>query len=191
MRRALGNPEAQPAGVSGRGRFRGRWGGSLDWPVFEGRFEGSEIGYAGVAWGEAAWSGSFDTAAEAITSHPLVLRKAGAEIEWDGRSEVGWLGQKDALAGRARATRWPVEDLVALHGVGRGGERAGERDARASAAGAAPPRARRRARARDGRYYGVAYDEARLESRWQRAPRRGDARRAAPRRRPRPLPRAA
>ncbi len=166
IRKALGNPEAQPAGFSGGGRFRGRWGGSLDWPVFEGRFEGSAIGYAGVQWGEASWAGSLDTAAEAVTSNPLRLRKAGAELEWEGRAEIGWLGLKDRLAGRARATAWPVEDLVRFM----------EWDVSASGplTGAASVRGRRSApegeaqgRARGGRYYGVAYDELLIESRWR------------------------
>jgi TamB, inner membrane protein subunit of TAM complex len=165
-RRGLGNPEAQPAGFTGKGRFRGRWGGTLDWPVFEGRFEGDEIGYGGVEWGSARWAGSFDTAAEAVESHPLVVQKGGSEIEWNGRAEIGWFGARDALAGRARATAWPVEDLVRfmqwdLQATGRvsgsarvGGHRsAPEGDAQGTA--------------RDGRYYGIAYDEALLESRWK------------------------
>jgi hypothetical protein len=165
-RRGLGNPEAQPAGFTGKGRFRGRWGGTLDWPVFEGRFEGDEIGYGGVEWGSARWAGSFDTAAEAVTSHPLVVQKGGGEIEWDGRSEIGWFGARDALAGRARATAWPVEDLVRfmqwdLQASGRvsGSARVGGRRS--------APEGDAQGTARDGRYYGIAYDEARLESRWK------------------------
>jgi hypothetical protein len=165
-RRALGNAEAQPAGFSGRGRFRGRWGGTLDWPVFEGRFEGDEVGYQGVGWGAARWAGSFDSAAEAVESHPLVLRKQAGEIEWDGRSEIGWFGQRDAVSGRVRATAWPVEDLVRFmgwrlqaSGLVTGRARVGGRrsDPEGEAAGSA----------RAGRYYGVPYDEARLESRWK------------------------
>jgi hypothetical protein len=76
VRRALGSLETQPAGFTGRGRFRGLWRGSVDWPVFEGRFEGESIGYAGVDWGHAEWKGTFDTAAESVESRPLVLRKA-------------------------------------------------------------------------------------------------------------------
>ncbi|HVQ23584.1 MAG TPA: hypothetical protein VMV01_00320, partial [Planctomycetota bacterium] len=165
-RRGLGNPEAQPAGFTGKGRFRGRWGGTLDWPVFEGRFEGDEIGYGGVEWGSARWAGSFDTAAEAVTSHPLVVQKGGGEIEWDGRSEIGWFGARDALAGRARATAWPLEDLVRfmqwdLQATGRvsGSARVGGRRS--------APEGDAQGTARDGRYYGIAYDEARLESRWK------------------------
>ena len=165
-RRGLGNPEAQPAGFTGKGRFRGRWGGTLDWPVFEGRFEGDEIGYGGVEWGSARWAGSFDTAAEAVESHPLVAQKGGGEIEWNGRAEIGWFGARDALAGRARATAWPVEDLVRfmqwdLQATGRvsGSARVGGRRS--------APEGDAQGTARDGRYYGIAYDEALLESRWK------------------------
>ena len=165
-RRGLGNPEAEPAGFTGKGRFRGRWGGTLDWPVFEGRFEGDEIGYGGVEWGSARWAGSFDTAAEAVESHPLAVQKGGGEIEWNGRAEIGWFGARDALAGRARATAWPVEDLVRfmqwdIQATGRvsGSARVGGRRS--------APEGDAQGTARDGRYYGIAYDEALLESRWR------------------------
>jgi hypothetical protein len=112
VRRALGNPEAQPAGFTGAGNFRGLWRGTVDWPVFEGRFEGRDIGYSGVDWGRAAWTGTLDTAAEAVDSRPLVLRKGSGEIVWDGRTEIGWFGLRDGIDGRARASAWPVEDIV-------------------------------------------------------------------------------
>jgi translocation and assembly module TamB len=166
IRRALGNPEAQPAGFSGAGRFRGRWGGTLDWPVFEGRFEGSELGYGGVLWGDAAWTGSFNSAAEAVTSSPLRLRKAGAELEWQGRTEIGWLGQKDALAGRVRATAWPVENLVRFMewDVAASGQLTGTASVRGRRSA---PEGEAQGTARGGRYYGVGYDEALIESRWR------------------------
>lgn len=166
VRRALGSAEAQPAGLSGAGRFRGRWGGTLEWPVFEGRFQGRELGYADVSWGEASWTGSFDTAAEALTSRPLQLRKQGAEIDWEGRAELGWLGQKDALAGRVRASGWPVEDVVRFMGwdVAATGLVSGVASLRGRRS---DPEGEAQGTARAGRYYGVAYDEARLESRWQ------------------------
>lgn len=166
VRRGLGNPEAEPLQVSGAGRFRGRWGGTLDWPVFEGRFDGRQIGYAGVDWGEAEWRGRFDTASEAVTSEPLVARKGSSRLEWTGRAEVGWLGTKDALAGKAAVAAWPAEDLVRFLGF--------DLQVSGSVSGSASVRGRRSApegfaqgTARGGRYYGIAYDEARLESRWQ------------------------
>jgi hypothetical protein len=166
LRRALGNEEAQPAGFSGRGSFRGRWRGSLDWPVFEGRFSGEDVGYAGVDWGKAEWTGSFDTAAEAVESHSLVLRKAGAELWWDGRTEIGWFGQRDGVAGRARLAGWPVEDLVQFMewNVSASGRASGELrvGGRRSA-----PEGEAHLSARDGRYYAVPYQQARIDSRWK------------------------
>ena len=108
VRRALGNPEAQAAGFTGAGAFRGLWRGTLDWPIFEGRFEGENVGYGGVDWGRAEWSGLLDTAAEAVESRPLVLRKGSGELHWEGRAEIGWFGLKDAIEGRARSPpgRW-------------------------------------------------------------------------------------
>ncbi|MGE5124736.1 MAG: translocation/assembly module TamB domain-containing protein, partial [Betaproteobacteria bacterium] len=166
LRRALGNAEAQPAGLSGRGAFHGRWRGSLDWPVFEGRFSGEDVGYAGVEWGKAEWTGSLDTAAEAVESHSLVLRKAGAELWWDGRTEIGWFGQRDRVAGRARLAGWPVEDLVRFMrwNVTATGRASGELrvGGRRSA-----PEGEAHLSARDGRYYAVPYERARIDSRWK------------------------
>ncbi|HEY8232269.1 MAG TPA: translocation/assembly module TamB domain-containing protein [Vicinamibacteria bacterium] len=166
IRRALGSPEAQPVGVSGGGRFRGRWGGTLEWPVFEGRFEGREIGYADVGWGAVTWTGSFDSEAEAVVAQPLVARKGDAELEWTGRAEIGWLGLKDAIAGRARVAAWPVEDLVRFMkwDVAASGRVTGSASVRGRRSA---PEGDAQGTARAGRYYGLAYDEARLESRWK------------------------
>ena len=166
LRRAVGNAEAQPAGFSGSGSFRGRWRGSVDSPVFEGRFSGEDIGYGGVGWGRAEWTGTVDTGAESVDSRSLVLRKPGAELWWDGRTEIGWFGQRDHLAGRARLEGWPVEDLVRFM------------DWKASATGRVSGEARiggrrslpegeARITARNGRYYRVPYESARIESRWK------------------------
>ena len=165
VRRAVGNAEAQPAGFSGSGSFRGRWRGSVDWPVFSGRFAGTQLRYGGVDWGRAEWTGTLDTAAEAVESHSLVLRKPGAELWWDGRTEIGWFGQRDRLDGRARVEGWPVEDLVRFMdwNVLVSGRVTGE----ALVAGRrSDPRGEARLTARDGRYYRVPYDSARLASRW-------------------------
>jgi translocation and assembly module TamB len=166
VRRALGNPEAQPAGFTGAGSFRGLWRGTVDWPVFEGRFAGHDIGYLGVDWGRADWTGTLDTAAEAVESRPLVLRKGAGEIAWDGRAEIGWFGLRDGIEGRARASAWPVEDLVRFMGwdVVATGLATGEATVRGRRSA---PQGEARGTARAGRYYSVPYDEARIESRWK------------------------
>jgi hypothetical protein len=166
LRRAIGNPEAQPTGFSGRGSFRGRCGGTLDWPVFEGRFLGEGLGYAGVLWGGGEWSGTLDTRDESVESHPLVLRKAGAELRWDGRTEIGWYGQKDAVAGRARLAGWPVEDLVTFMDwdLTAGGKASGELRL---AGRRSWPEGSARISATGGRWYSVPYDDLRIDSRWK------------------------
>jgi hypothetical protein len=166
VRRALGNPEAQPVGFTGRGRFRGSWSGTVDWPVFEGRFTGDGVGYAGVEWGRAEWTGTLDTAAESLESRPLLLRKGAGEIRWEGRTETGWFGLKDAIDGRARATAWPVEDLVTFMAwdVEATGILSGEAVVRGRRSA---PEGEARGSAREGRYYTVPFDEALVESRWR------------------------
>jgi hypothetical protein len=166
VRRALGNPEAQPSGFTGAGTFRGRWRGTVDWPVFDGRFDGAGVGYAGVDWGRAEWTGTFDTAAESVESRPLVLRKGAGEIVWNGRSEIGWFGLRDALDGRGRASEWPVEDLVTFMewDVVATGLVTGEASVRGRRSA---PEGEAKGTARGGRYYAIPYDEARIESRWK------------------------
>jgi hypothetical protein len=166
LRRALGAAEAQPAGFTGSGSFALRWGGTLDWPVFEGRFSGEGVGWAGVDWGRAEWAGSFDTQREAVVSRSLVVTKPGARLSWAGQTETGWFAQRDAVSGRARLEDWPVDDLVRFM----------EWDVEASgtASGEVRVRGRRSAPegeaslvARNGKYYAVPYERARIESRWR------------------------
>jgi hypothetical protein len=132
--------------------------------VFEGRFEGEDVGYAGVSWGHAEWTGTLDTEAEAVESRPLVLRKGGGEMRWDGRAEIGWFGLRDALEGRARAASWPVEDLVTFMewDVSATGLVSGEAQVRGRRSA---PEGEAEGTARDGLYYAVPYEEARVASR--------------------------
>jgi autotransporter translocation and assembly factor TamB len=166
IRRALGNAEAQPAGFSGSGSFRGLWRGTVDWPIFDGRFAGEDVAYAGVNWGRARWTGTFDTAAESVQSRPLVLRKGAGDIVWNGLTQVGWFGTKDAIDGRGRATAWPVEDLVKFMewDVVATGLLSGEASVRGRRSA---PEGEAKGTARAGRYYAIPYDEARIESRWK------------------------
>ena len=165
VRRALGNAEAQPTGASGSGAFVGRWRGSVDWPVYEGHFRGTNIGYAGVDWGRAEWSGRLDTANETVDSETLILSKGEGELRFEGRTEIGWYGQKDSLSGRVRLESWPVEDLVTFMGwkVAASGRASGE--ARLAGRRSAPS-GEARMTVRDGRWYSVPYAQARIASRW-------------------------
>jgi len=166
VRRALGNDEAQAAGFQGRGAFSGTWRGTTSYPIYAGRFTGEDVRYAGVDWGHAEWTGVFDTGAEAVEAHPLVLRKQGAQIRWDGRTEIGWFGMRDALEGGFRLSEWPAEDLVtfmewdirATGAVTGGGRVRGRRSA---------PDGEAQVQVREGRYYGLPFDEAVLDSRWR------------------------
>ena len=157
------SPRASPAPA----RFRGLWRGTVDWPVFEGRFEGEDVGYVGVDWGRAEWTGTLDTAAEAVESRPLVLRKGAGEIRWDGP-------RRDRLVrpqGRDRGPR-----PRSRRGRSRTSSRSwsGTSSATGLVTGEAQVRGRRSApegeakgTARGGRYYAMPYDAARIESRWK------------------------
>ncbi|HSD27873.1 MAG TPA: hypothetical protein VLL75_11265, partial [Vicinamibacteria bacterium] len=166
VRRALGNAEAQPTGFKGSGSFRGLWRGTVDWPVFEGRFDGEGVAYSGVDWGRVQWAGTFDTAAESVESRPLVLRKGAGEIVWNGLTQIGWLGLRDAIEGRGRASAWPVEDLVTFMewDVVATGLVSGEASVRGRRSA---PEGEARGTARAGRFYAIPYDEAHVESRWK------------------------
>jgi translocation and assembly module TamB len=110
LRRALGNAEAAPLEVGGRGTFRGRWVGTLTDPVYEGRFTGDDVLYLGVPWGHAEWAGS--SSARQVASHSLVLRKDAAELWLDGRIETGLPGEQDAVEVAVRLRDWPAADLA-------------------------------------------------------------------------------
>ncbi len=179
VRRALGNPEAQPAGFTGAGSFRGRWRGTLAWPVFEGRFSGDATSAtSGVDWGRAEWSGSFDTAAEAVESHSLVLRKDGGEIWWDGtqRDRLARPARRDRRAGCGSARGRSRTSSASWSGASsRPGARAGRR---ACGGRRSAPEGEARIVVRDGRYFAVPYESARIDSRWNARRRRGHLGRA-------------
>ena len=173
VRRALGNAEAHPTGFLGSGSFRGKWLGTTSLPVFEGRFTGRDVGYSGIDWGQASWTGTLDTGAEAVDTRSLVLRKGDGELRWAGRSEIGWYGVRDAIEGELLLSRWPVADVVSFMEW--------EADLTGEVSGEARARGRRSApegeasvNLRGGRYFGVPYDEARGRGALGRPPGRGD-----------------
>ncbi len=114
LRRALG-AAAVPTGLAGAGSFHGRWRGTLQAPVVEGRFTGKDVAYLGVVWGAADWAGTVTK--EEVVSHSLVLRRPGGEIWLDGRSDTGNPGVRDGIDIRVRLKAWPAPDLVRALGL--------------------------------------------------------------------------
>ncbi len=127
VRRALGNPEAQPAGFSGGGRFRGSWRGTLDWPVFAGplRGRGRRLRRGGLG-------------ARGVDGHPghgrRVRRVAPARAaEGRGGDPLGGPHGDRLVRPPGRARRSRPRLLVAgrgprhVHGVGRQSHRPADR----------------------------------------------------------------
>ena len=110
LRLALGTAAAEAVGLSGSGVFRGHWGGTLAAPLFEGRFTGHDLGWRGVAWGEASAAGSLS--GSALEARSLLLRRGLSTLFVDGRFETGDLGLGDGMEGRVRVVSWPAADLV-------------------------------------------------------------------------------
>lgn len=155
LRRALGAPEAQLAGFSGHGSFRGRWTGTLQLPVFEGRFVGSDVGYLGVVWGRADWTGTM-TPFE-VRCRPLLVKRGAASLRVEGRLETGYYGERDALETTARLVGWPAQDLVKALGwnLRVSGPLSGE----VRVAGRrSSPRGTARIELPEGLYYGIPFE---------------------------------
>ena len=85
--------------------------------------------------------------------------RARARSGWDGRAEIGWFGLRDALDGRARASSWPVEDLVTFMewDVVATGLVTGEAQIRGRRSA---PEGEAKGTALGGRYYAIPYDRA-------------------------------
>jgi len=161
LRRALGSPAAEPAGLSGAGVFEGHWRGRFDDPVFEGRFTGQDIGYLGVRWGKAEWAGAFD--AREVRPHSLVLRRPGGELWIDGTVQSGDFGDSDAVDAHVRIVNWPAADLVKAFewDVDVQGLVSGEA---ALSGRRSDPQGTVHLTSSSGRYYGVPYEGAELRS---------------------------
>lgn len=108
--RALGSKGAAPVGLSGRATFEGKLLGSLDHPVYAGRFTGPQVSYLGVDWGAVEWDGELDE--NELRSRSLVARRGASTLCLSGRSETGALGARDAIDLRVATTAWPAEDFV-------------------------------------------------------------------------------
>ena len=164
VRRALGRADAEPVGLSGHGgAFSGRWRGTLQEPVFEGRFTGQEVTFLGVPWGRAEWAGSTDP--REVQYRSLVLRRGGAEMWLDGRMETGFYGDSDALDVRVRLKDWPARDLItALQwDLQMDGPVSGEATVRGRRSA---PEGGAHLRSASGQYYGMPYEELDVRSRF-------------------------
>jgi autotransporter translocation and assembly factor TamB len=164
LRTALGNPRADLLGVSGTGTFRGRWGGTVRSPVFEGRFTGRGVEYLGVRWGDAEWVGVAD--ALKVRSQPLIVRRPGGELRLEGEMETGDRGDRDALDVRVRFSRWPAADFIkALEwDVEMDGLLTGEADLSGRRSAPSGPV---RIESASGRYHRVPYTDLEVEARLQ------------------------
>ena len=110
IRKGLGAQEADPVGVDGSGDFQGTWTGTLEDPIYEGRFTGKDVTYLGVDWGSAEWAGV--ATPDEIRSHSLILRRRESELWLDGLTQTGTLGEKDGVDVHVRYTQWPAADFV-------------------------------------------------------------------------------
>jgi autotransporter translocation and assembly factor TamB len=159
VRRALRAPAPQPAEVGGSGTFHGRWRGTLDAPVFEGRFAARDFLYLGVNWGRAEWAGTLTP--EELRSHSLVLRREGGELWLDGMLRIGLIGEDDALDVGLRLLDWPAADLARAMewDLPLDGRLSGEASVRGRRS---RPQGTVRLLSAQGRSFGVPYQDLRL-----------------------------
>lgn len=155
VRRALGGLDAQRAGFGGQGTFEGRWRGTLQYPLFLGRFEGEAVSYLGVEWGSARFTGSLTPDEVRMTA--LELQRGEGLLRFDGRAETGYFGDKDGLELRARLLSWPAEDFIRT--LGWKLELRGPLSGEVSFSGRrSAPRGEGHLASRGGRYYGVPFE---------------------------------
>lgn len=161
LRRALGGADAQPAGLGGRGTFQGRWRGTLQDPVFDGRFEGEDVSFFGVLWGAARWTGSLTPGEIRMTA--LEVQRGDGLLRVEGSSQTGYYGDQDGLELRARLLGWPAEDFV--RALGWRLELRGPLSGEVKLAGRrSAPLGEARLASRGGRYYGVPFQDLELQA---------------------------
>jgi translocation and assembly module TamB len=110
VREALHVAGVEPGGWSGSGAFSGKWRGTLARPVFQGRFSGQQVGYLGVQWGRAEWTGAVEP--DRVRLDQVVVRRDGGELRMDGWMETGLAGENDALDLRVHVRGWPAPDFT-------------------------------------------------------------------------------
>lgn len=112
LRTAFGATGAEILGATGNGSFQGRVTGTMDEPVFTGRFSGTSVAYLGVSWGAIDWSGS--ASALDLRSDRLVAVRGGSRVEMSGTQRLGATGVDDAMDLNVTLKDWRAQDLLHL-----------------------------------------------------------------------------
>lgn len=114
LRASFGSKGAQPLGATGSGTFQGRITGTMSAPIASGRFQGVEVAYLGVAWGDLDWEGT--ASALQIKSDGLVALRGASRVELNGVQRLGALGVDDALDLNVKIADWAARDLLHVAG---------------------------------------------------------------------------
>ena len=114
LRAAFGAGKASPLGATGNGSVQGRVTGTMEQPVFTGRFMGTSVAYLGVSWGAIDWAGSVSTLD--LRSDHLIAVRAGSRVEVNGAQRLGAKGVDDAVDLRVAIKDWPAKDLLRVVG---------------------------------------------------------------------------
>ncbi|MBX7187605.1 MAG: translocation/assembly module TamB domain-containing protein [Vicinamibacteria bacterium] len=110
LRTAFGAEGAQILGATGNGTVQGRATGTMDEPVFTGRFSGTSVAYLGVSWGAIDWAGSVSV--EDLKSDRLTAARGVSRLEMSGAMRLGERGVDDAMDLRIAIRDWPARDLL-------------------------------------------------------------------------------
>lgn len=110
LRTAFGTRDAQILGATGNGTAQGKATGTMDTPVFTGRFSGTSVAYLGVSWGAIDWAGAA-TPVE-LRSDKLIAARGPARVELSGVQRLGASGVDDAVDLKIAIKDWPAHDLL-------------------------------------------------------------------------------
>ncbi len=110
LRVAFGTPDAQPLGATGQGVLQGQVSGTISSPVVSGRFQGKNVAYAGVFWGEVDWTGL--ASPDDLDTDRLTALRGASRAELTGKQRLGALGVDDAMDLDIKIEDWPARDLL-------------------------------------------------------------------------------
>lgn len=110
LRQAVGGKAGKPLGATGRGQFDGEWRGTLDEPVFAGRFVGDDIHFLQNKWGRIDWVG--EATPLLLRSERLVAQRGNSKLELSGDQRLGEGGIDDQEDLRIDIASWPAQELL-------------------------------------------------------------------------------